>query len=219
MLISVIVCTYNRSDMLAGCLESLCQQTMNQSKYEVIVVDNNSTDDTRQVVKSFLDNGNVRYYLETCQGLSHARNRGCQEASGQYVAYIDDDARAALNWLEVACSTLTFLHPMVHCLGGPYHPFYTSQKPLWFQDKYEIRGFGDLPRYLENGEYLSGANMIWLKDTLNAIGGFDVNAGVVGDQLRMGEETLAFQQIEDLRESAGQYFSPDFNHLPLGASI
>ncbi|MGD8380729.1 MAG: glycosyltransferase, partial [Syntrophobacterales bacterium] len=93
--ISVIVCTYNRAELLGGTLRTLCHQTLDTSEYEVIVVDNNSTDNTREVVDEFCRrSSNVRYCFEPQQGLSHARNQGLQEAKGKYVAYIDDDARA-----------------------------------------------------------------------------------------------------------------------------
>jgi glucosyl-dolichyl phosphate glucuronosyltransferase len=206
-IISAVVCTYNRSDMLRGCLESLCQQTLDKGLSEIIVVDNNSTDNTPQVVHEFADH-NIRYCLETAPGLSHARNRGLREARGKYVAYIDDDARAAADWLEVGCSLFEAATPSLDCLGGPYHPFYTSTKPDWFKDQYEVRGFGDSPKYLKNTEYLSGANMIWLKDVLNMLGGFDTNTGVVGNQLRLGEETKALNSLWSQKGDARVLFSP-----------
>ena len=104
--LTVVVCTYNRSDLLAGCLESLCQQTIKKDKFEIILVDNNSTDNTSEIAKGFLDQSNFRYLLETSPGLSHARNRGLNEAKGEYVGYIDDDARAKYDWLETAINII-----------------------------------------------------------------------------------------------------------------
>lgn len=209
LLFSVIVCTHNRSNMLKGCLESLCRQTLDKSKYEVIVVDNNSTDDTRQVTERFLGQGNVRYVSEMQLGLSHARNRGVREALGRYVAYIDDDARAAVNWLEDAEGVIEALQSRLDVLGGPCYPFYTSPKPDWFDGKYETRSFGKLPKYLNNHEYISGSNMVWNKESLLNIDGFDLNTGVIGNQLRMGEETNALQKLRLIRDDAKVYFSPD----------
>ena len=88
--ISVVVCTYNRADLLASVLQSLCEQTLNCSHYEIIVVDNNSGDNTRAVTEDYCRRyPNVHYYLETSQGLSNARNHGWQVAKSKYVAYLD----------------------------------------------------------------------------------------------------------------------------------
>jgi glycosyltransferase involved in cell wall biosynthesis len=207
--ISVVLCTYNRSDLLKGCLESLCAQTLDKSHYEIIVVDNNSSDNTFEVTREFLGQENLRYMVETTPGLSHARNRGLREAQGKYVAYLDDDARAADTWLEVANNALQSIRPELDCLGGPYRPFYTTPKPEWFLDQYEIRGFGDSPRYLKSNEYISGSNMIWAKESLHKIGGFNVNTGVIGNQLRLGEETNAIDNLWQLCKQPQTYYSPD----------
>jgi len=91
-MISVIVCTYNRAELLRELLPTLCEQTVAFTQYEVIVIDNGSTDHTKTVAAVFAARyPQVRYCYEPRQGLSHARNRGWQEAKGDYVAYIDDD--------------------------------------------------------------------------------------------------------------------------------
>ena len=207
--ISVVVCTYNRSDLLAGCLESLCNQNLDKACYEIIVVDNNSKDDTPQVVNSFLHFDNIRYVLERKPGLSYARNRGTIEAVGEYVAFIDDDAKAAPNWLEVVYNLLCSITPKLDCLGGPCHPFFLIQRPAWFKDQYEVRGFGISPRFLLFNEFLSGSNMIWNKFSLMKIGMFDVNLGVIENQLRLGEETAAFMKLWALSTPPLLYYSPD----------
>jgi len=142
LFISVVVCTYNHSFLLKNCVTSLYEQTLAKDKYEIIVVDNNSKDDTAEVVKAFKNDELIRYIFEEQQGLSHARNRGVSEAYGSYIAFIDDDAKAAPDWLEVAFQILNSTQPALDCLGGPCYPFYLSEKPKWFLDEYEIRGFG-----------------------------------------------------------------------------
>lgn len=207
--ISVIVCTYNRSGLLKGCIDSLVNQTLEKSKYEVIIVDNNSKDNTAQLVSSYLDLGNVRYVFEGNPGLSYARNRGMEEANSDYLAFIDDDAEAAPDWLESAANLIDNLEPQLDCLGGPYHPLYSQEKPKWFKDKYEIRGFGDNQKFLNASQHLSGSNMIWYKQSLKSVGGFDINLGVVGDELKLGEETRAFESLWILKKDAKIYYSPD----------
>jgi len=81
--LSVIICTYNRAELLKNVLQDVCEQTLADSEFEVIVVDNHSTDQTRAVAESFSQRyPNIRYCFEAQQGLSHARNRGWREARG-----------------------------------------------------------------------------------------------------------------------------------------
>jgi len=206
--ISVMVCTYNRSELLGGALRTLCHQTLDKSGYEVIVVDNNSADGTRELVGEFCRRfSHVRYCFESQQGLSYARNRGWQEARGKYVAYIDDDACVGENWLKTALALFENTKPVPLCLGGPILPFYSTTKPIWL--KGEIRTWGDSPRYLRPGESFSGSNMIWRKEIVETLGGFDVRSGVRGNYLSLGEETVLFEQIWHSFEQPHFYYSPE----------
>ena len=98
--ISAVVCTLNRATYLARAVESLVNQTYPKEYYEIIVVDNGSTDNTREVVEQFSQCAIIRYIYEPVKGLSQARNTGWQAAAGKYVAYLDDDAIARPRWLE-----------------------------------------------------------------------------------------------------------------------
>lgn len=186
--ISVVVCTYNRADLLAGALQSLCEQNLDPSEYEIIVVDNNSSDDTRAVVRAFCQGYlNVRYCFEPQQGLSHARNRGWQEARGEYVGYIDDDGKAPEQWLVVAKEIIERASPAV--LGGPYYAFYNTPKPRWFKDAYGSCVKGGGARFLKRHEYLSGGNIFIRRFLLQSLGGFDTDLGMAGQKMAYGEET------------------------------
>ncbi len=205
--ISAIVCTYNRSELLGGVLHTLCHQTLDTSQYEVIVVDNNSNDNTPEIVDEFCRRfPNVRYSFEPQQGISYARNRGWQEARGEYVAYIDDDARAGESWLETALGLFENMKPAPLCLGGPISPFYTTAKPTWF--KGEMQTWGDSPRYLQPGEFFSGLNMVWRKEIVETFGGFDVTSGMRGEYLSLGEETILFEKIWHSFDQPHFYYSP-----------
>lgn len=100
--ISVVVCTFNRAAWLRPAVESLLQQqTRGAFTFEVVVVDNASTDHTQQVIESLAaeSGGVVRGCRELQQGVSHARNRGIAEAQGEWIAFFDDDQEAAPDWL------------------------------------------------------------------------------------------------------------------------
>jgi len=213
MIISVVVSTYNRSELLVDCLNSLAEQTNEKSNYEVIVVDNNSTDNTANVVKSFVDRyPNFKYVVETQQGLSHARNRGYKEASGDYVAYIDDDARAHSDWVE---QIINFIkqHPDAKAFGGPVFGFCTFSAPAWFPKEYGTWSLGETERILNENEWIIGSNMIYYKKLLVHLGGFNKNLGMNGKQIAYGEETELITRIRAL--GLPIYYVPDIrvDHL------
>jgi len=135
-MISVIICTYNRADLLADVLQTVCEQSLERSEYEIIIIDNNSTDETPTIGQSFVAlYPNVRCFVEMKQGLSHARNRGWQEARGEYVAYIDDDCKVPPKWLACADTIISEHAPDI--LGGPYFAFYNRPKPVWYSAYYD----------------------------------------------------------------------------------
>ena len=100
--ISVCICTYNRCQGLRSALESVLGQQADGVRFEVIVVDNNSTDETKQVVDGFVRRGhsNLRYSFEGRQGLSHARNAAIAVARSPLVAFTDDDVPVARDWVS-----------------------------------------------------------------------------------------------------------------------
>ncbi|MCB0063270.1 MAG: glycosyltransferase [Caldilineaceae bacterium] len=190
-MISVIVCTFNRAELLRELLQTLCAQTVAFTQYEVIVVDNGSTDQTKTVTVAFTTRyPQVRYCFEPRQGLSHARNRGWQEAKGDYVAYIDDDCKAPPDWLAVAQEIIETVAPVE--FGGPHYPFYNTAKPHWWRDAYDSQHTGGYERaagYLEPSMDLIGNNLFFQHAIFAQIGGFDPTLGVIGNTLRYGEET------------------------------
>ncbi|MHA1938302.1 MAG: glycosyltransferase [Candidatus Thorarchaeota archaeon] len=206
-IISVVVCTYNRVNLLADALHTLCNQTLDTSDYEVIVVDNNSTDDTREVVDEFCYRfTNVRYCFEPQQGLSHARNRGWREAKGQYIAYTDDDCMMPEQWLEVAEEIIEQVSPDV--FGGPYYAFHTTPKPRWFKDSYGSHELDKKARTLQENEYLDGANIFLRRSLLESLSGFDTSLGMSGTRVGYGEETALLQLIRTMEPAQLVYFDP-----------
>lgn len=187
-IVSVVVCSYNRATLLIRCLRSLEVQTADKRLYEVIVVNNNSTDQTQEVAENFSHaNANFRVVIEQRQGLSCARNRGCREAKGRFVAYIDDDATARPDWCEKILSFIT-RQPAVAAFGGPYVSGYLSEKPAWYKDEYGSWSLPGRERPMEEGEFVRGTNMIFRTDVLSAAGGFDETLGMTGTAAAYGEE-------------------------------
>jgi glucosyl-dolichyl phosphate glucuronosyltransferase len=209
IILSIAVCTYKRPELLGGCLDSLVNAAIDLP-IEILIIDNNSQDETKAIADEFIQISNkFKYYLELKQGLSHARNRAIAESDGSYIAYLDDDARADDEWAAKALELIS-MHPKAIVLGGMIRPFYLNEKPAWFQDKYEIRTWGEDARYLTKGEAFSGSNVIFRRELIEKIGGFDSKLGVSENQLRMGEETDLQWRLQDSHGMDNTFlYSPD----------
>jgi len=214
-LITVVVCTYNRSELLQVCLDSLACQIVAKDKpvFEVIIVDNNSTDATMDVACIFVEKySHFRVVIEKQQGLSHARNCGWQEAQGQYVAYIDDDAKAYDDWIE-SIIAFTIQYPSVSVFGGPYFAYSVVPVPAWFPKDYGALSNGADTRSLRQDEWISGTNMIFRKSLLAQFGGFETELGMAGEVIAYGEETDLLQRMKDRKISIFYVPSVCVNHV------
>tara|TARA_B100000959_G_C14967797_1_gene618494 strand:- start:267 stop:1202 length:936 start_codon:yes stop_codon:yes gene_type:complete len=195
LLLSVIVCTYNRVNLLGNCLASLCEQDLNCELFEIIVVDNNSGDNTYNVVSGYMKKKrNIRYVTEKKQGLSYARNRGCDEARSQYLLYIDDDALAPPGYLSNILDIIKKYEPDL--LGGPVYPYYTEEKPRWFKDEYEIRKSEEKSGFSHSCR-VSGSNYTIKESILKQVGMFDVSLGMKGDKIGIGEERKVLETYRE----------------------
>lgn len=130
--ISAVITTYNRSEMLAKALEPLLCQNAGDVRYEVIIVDNNSTDNTRATVEAFIAKGhtNLRYVFESRQGIAHGRNAGIAAARGDIIAFTDDDVVVTNNWIAVIKRSFAE-NPDVEFIGGKILPDWIEPPPHW----------------------------------------------------------------------------------------
>ncbi|HQH27779.1 MAG TPA: glycosyltransferase, partial [Oligoflexia bacterium] len=166
--LSLIVCTYNSGPFIAKCLESIAAQDYQGSDVEVIVVDNNCTDGTPEVLKQFRTRlSNFDTVREYKQGLSNARNCGFRQARGQYLAYIDDDAALPPHYVGTLISLLKEHEP--DFAGGPVYPYYTTEKPAWFHDDFEVRKQAEETGWAP-GASISGGNFIIRRELLGELG-------------------------------------------------
>jgi len=214
--ITVAICTYNRAGLLGGAVESVCKQAVAIDCFEILVVDNGSGDRTADVIQDCqrrFPNHRIVFVAESEQGLGFARTTALQNAAGRYIAYLDDDARAAPDWIAQALAMVREHADKLICLGGPILPLYTTPKPDWFRDQYESRTWGEKARRLQYGESFSGSNMIWHKETLRSLGGFNNQLGVKGETLSVGEESDVFLKAWRHLDSPLFYYSPDLRVL------
>jgi glycosyltransferase involved in cell wall biosynthesis len=200
--ISAVICTHNRSDYLERALVSLASQSLPSEDYEVLVVDNASSDDTADVVRAFAERvPNLRYLREERLGLSWARNTGAEACSAPYLAYLDDDARAAQDWLEQLLCVFETATPSPACIGGRVWLDWGTEPPAWlppsYYSVYTYVDHGDEDRLLGEREYLVGANIAFRRDALLDLGGFDTNLGRKGTVLLSGEESAVVGKLRE----------------------
>ncbi len=193
---SLIICTRNRSASLSETLEKISLQNYPHEKLEVLIVDNASDDDTREVVEHYLDNFpfQIKYLYEEQLGLSTTRNRGVAEANGEIVVFLDDDAFPRDNdWLENMVSV--FDDPAVSVAGGDLEPVWPEgNRPAWIHDlllySLGITQFGlNEQKQLRYPLYPWGANIAFRKQRIEEMNGFPEMLGRQGDRLLSGEES------------------------------
>lgn len=193
--ISVVLCTYNRCDLLGDALQSLVTQDIEADNYEVLVVDNNSTDRTRPIVESLIASGhsNVRYLFEGKQGLSHARNTGVRAARALIVTFTDDDIRAAPDWIASILRTFKD-HPEVDLVGGKVLPRWNTAPPPWLTVEnwapLALIDYGNQPfcTTMERQRCLVGANLSVRKAVFDEVGYFRAEFQRVKDQIGSNED-------------------------------
>ncbi len=214
IIISVVVCTYNRSNLLLPTLHSLDKQELDKNLFEVIVIDNNSKDDTKTVVENFSATVfPVRYFLESQQGIAYARKKGILEAKGKYVAYLDDDAKANTDWAKIIFDTYENIKPTPLAIGGAIVPLYSETPPSWFVESFEKRNWMDTAGFLseKKAKYgFSGANMSFQKDILSEY--FSTELGV--PERPMGEDVFVFRKIFNAYKLQGKRVDNIFWYNP-----
>src|SRR5262249_5851120 len=129
------ICTYNRSGSLRRTLESFASQVnLDCNSIEVLIVNNNCTDDTPQVIEEFQETLPIRCVMEDCQGLSQARNRAVREFQGDVLLFTDDDIRFGPGWLAAYRDAIRRF-PDADYFGGRVLPDWGQAKPRWILDK------------------------------------------------------------------------------------
>ncbi len=187
---TVAICTYNRSEWLRGTLKFVTIQDYAAGNWELLVIDNNSKDDTAQVVAAFTQaEKQPRYIKETRQGLSHARNRALDEARGEVVVFLDDDTDGAPTWL----SSLMVPYSMpgnekVGVVGGEIIPGFPDGLPRWLEGQWEPLAYLENTGPLPDNQLPMGANFSTRREAALAVGGFRIDLGRTGDTLAGSED-------------------------------
>jgi glycosyltransferase involved in cell wall biosynthesis len=195
--ISVVLCTHDRSSILRRTLPAIVRQDLPRDSYEVIVVDNASSDDTSEVVAALAcSEPNLRCVREDEVGLSAARNRGVLESSGSIVVFVDDDVRVDSRWLGNVTDPFRD-DPDLAAVGGRVLVDWPVPRPSWLPDS--LLGFlaacDPAPGADRSGFVPVGANMAFRRAWLDKVGPFKTSLGRRGRSLGASEEEELFLRL------------------------
>jgi len=195
--ITVAIPTYNRSGFLRQTLEGLMRQTHVAGGFEVLVIDNNSKDDTAAVVASFADRSPApRYIVETQQGLDHARNRAIAEARGEILVLGDDDILMEPDWL--AALTAPWVGPSaarIGAVGGEVVPVFPDGLPPWVAEWHAPLAFRTDAGPLSPAQSPMGANLAFPMHVFAKHGLFSTALDRKGGALFSGGETEMLRRL------------------------
>jgi glycosyltransferase involved in cell wall biosynthesis len=212
-MLSIVICSYNRASYITGALGSLYAGNANLNDFEVVFVDNNSTDNSLQIAndwRALHPNGNFILTSEIKQGASYARNTGANLAKGQWLCFMDDDAVAFPDFVQNILKHIN-TYPERVGFGGRIIPKYLPNEPSWMS--YYVSSMVGHFHYSEtytpfkNGKYPLESNMIVRKDIYDQVGGFnEALPGVVGTVRIGGEGKALFYSIMKLGHTI--YYDP-----------
>jgi glucosyl-dolichyl phosphate glucuronosyltransferase len=218
MRLDVILPTYNRQDLLPLALNSLFAAEVPAGlEVSVTVVDNNSTDATRQVIESFGER--VNYCFERQQGRSHALNAGIAATTGDLIGVIDDDEEIDPSWFKVAFEAFT--RGNLDFIGGPYVPRWSITPPDWLP-----REYGGVVGWVDGGEkevpfdrdypgILMGGNAVFKREVLEKVGKYTTWLGRTDKGLLTGEDEELYGRL--LAHGAKGMYLPNliiYHHVP-----
>jgi glycosyltransferase involved in cell wall biosynthesis len=199
-LVDVVVCTRNRSRLLAGACEAILEQDYPPDRWRLLIVDSASTDDTLAVATGLAERfpGRVDVVRQAISGHSIARNAGIVRASGEIVAFTDDDAIPVRGWLRALVETMR--DSGAEAGGGPVDARIEGELPPWFLSSYLVylaiwRPPAGTTRLTYNG-YPRGVNMAFRRSCLARYGTFDPHLGLRARRQLYCEETELFLRIE-----------------------
>lgn len=222
MRFSFITCTYNRDKYIAQTLQSVCSQTFDNNNHEIIVIDNNSTDNTATICNEFREkytDKNFRYFKEENQGLSFALNRGIKEAKGDFLIFVDDDETIIPEHLERLEAHLKN-YPHVELFGSPVIPVYEVEQPKWMSRFTQrlIGGYfdqGNSVKQLDAKNYPGTGHTIIKRELYEKYGYYNTDLGRKGSSLMGAEDKDMFNRLK--AHNVECYYLPDipiYHHIP-----
>lgn len=211
--LSIIVCTYNREQYIETTLQHLVKQNIDKALIEILIVNNNSTDNTEDICLNFIKKNPqepILYFLETQQGHSYSRNRGIHESKGELIAFIDDDAFVEKDFSQ---NIIQFFknYPDAQVMGGKIIPVYESKEPAWMSrfllPLVSALDMGDKVNPFQGRKFPIGANVTFRRCVFDQYGLFNVALGRKGSGLAGGDEKELVLRLKE--DHAPIYYAPN----------
>lgn len=212
--ITIAICTYNRADYLEDTLRDLAGQN-GQDQFSVLVIDNNSDDDTAEICSRFRDENpdiGFEYLIEEQQGLSYARNRAMRESAADWVLFIDDDVELPPNFADTAAEFVSEQEEPC-CAGGRIFVKFDDGEPDWIpralMPMFGHHDLGERRREYPATNFPRGGNMLIHKSVIKKAGEFDPQLGRSGSGLAGSEEKAFFEKARD--EGVKLWYLPELH--------
>jgi glycosyltransferase involved in cell wall biosynthesis len=203
--VDLVIPTYNRAHLLKDCLNSVFLATRPKDlNINVVVVDNNSGDNTREVVQPFLEQRelSIRYIFVGRSGKSAALNEAIAQTDAELVGLIDDDEQLDAAWFEVACREFSGTATLDY-IGGPCDPHWEHAPPDWLPPAY-TGAIGIVPRpervafSREFNGMLMGGNAVIRRSALERVLPYPEELGKIGSKIRSGEDEVIYHRLLDI---------------------
>lgn len=191
--IAAAVCTRHRAHLLRDAVASIERQSVPREAYHIMIVDNSTGESEARSVRRAIEPASVdRYLREPLPGISRARNAALSGCEAPLLAYLDDDARAAPDWLERIIHTFRAAPASVACTGGPVRGLWPQPRPGWLGDPLlgylSIVDWGKVEQPLTGSQWLACTNMALRVDAVRRVGGFHHGLGRTGESLLSNED-------------------------------
>jgi len=209
----LIIPTFNRSKSLKKTLTGIQELSLDsQHSYEVVIVDNNSTDNTKEMVQQFSGKSwiGIKYLLEEKKGKINAIHKAVDHAKGDVLVFTDDDVTFDQNWLKIIAEN--FRDKLIHCVTGKIIPVYEEEKPCWYSEKLStVLGLVDYSGEKRKTDQITGANFAILKSVFEQVGGFTVYDGLINEDTFLTKKLLkgGFNIIYDPRMVVYHHFQKE----------
>jgi glucosyl-dolichyl phosphate glucuronosyltransferase len=206
--ISIVIPTYHREVQLKILLDSILEQTILPSNFEVIVVDNYPT--PYQPTHDLCASSRYALLKLTCVnhpvlGSSEARNFGQSQVRAPWIGFIDDDEKLPAHWVERAFEIIDIFRPDI--FGGPNHPYNLDQKPLWLKDEYLTLSMSLPKGWVDCDSCLFGGNIVFKRSWFERLQGYSTKLGRIGKNKEYGENDEI--ELRAHRQGARFYYDPD----------
>ncbi len=215
--LDIIICTYNREEILRDCLSSLASQVTRFNNWGLIIVNNYSTSFDPMTIEVISQIKNIQVTIEQQPGLSHARNTGIRLSNATWLGFLDDDARVPPDYIENAMNII--IENEFDSFGGHIQSWWKYGRPRWLDQTFGSKPILKEKRGLIKDGYNWGSNIFIKKEALEFVGGFPNQIGMKGRQLGYAAENIVQIKLRQHDYKIG--YDPDFHidHLVMPVKL